>query len=106
MFLFMMSFYCEDTDNQTVNHGRGSSDLLDALVKELEAGVTVADEGTLLDELSEHLRPAQLTVELLLRSVPRLQETCRTKMSRYSQGLRLILRCGFKFKLMHHEMTE
>lgn len=66
-----------------MNHNHGSSDLLDALVKELEAGVPVADEGTLLDELSEHLSPRQLTVELLLRSVPRLQETCRKKTLQY-----------------------
>lgn len=69
--------------SEPVNHSRGSSDLLDALVEELEAGVPVADEGTLLDELSEHLSPRQLTVELLLRSVPRLQETCRKKTLQY-----------------------
>lgn len=59
------------------------SDLLDALIEELKAGVAVADEGALLDELSEHLSPRQLAVKLLLRSIPRLQKTCRTRRSRF-----------------------
>lgn len=58
---------------------RCCSDLLDALVEELEAGVAVADEGALLDELGEHLGPSQLAVKLLLCSIPRLQKTCRSR---------------------------
>lgn len=58
---------------------RRSSNLLDTLVEELETGVAVADEGALLDELSEHLGPRQLAVKLLLRSIPRLQKTCSTR---------------------------
>lgn len=50
------------------------ADLLDALVEELEAGVAVADEGALLDELGEHLRARELRVELLLSAIARLEE--------------------------------
>lgn len=59
--------------------GRDLSHLLDALVEELQAGVAVADERALLDELSEHLRSGQLHVELLLRPLTRLQEPWRVR---------------------------
>lgn len=39
--------------------------------------MAVADKAALLDKLREHLRPGQLSVELLLRSLPRLKEACR-----------------------------
>lgn len=58
--------------------GRDPEHLLDALVEELQAGVTVADEGALLDELGEHLGPGQLAVELLLRPLAGLEEAWGT----------------------------
>lgn len=61
--------------------------LLDTLVEELKAGVSVTNKGALLDELSEHLSPRHLDVEFLLRPVTGLQETCRNR--RPEQTIRL-----------------
>ena len=44
------------------------------VIKEGQAGVFVADEGTFLNEADEHLRFGHQRVELLVRAVAALQE--------------------------------
>lgn len=60
----------QGSDRPPGSRERGrASDLLHALVEELQAGVTVADERALLDKLREHLRLGELGVKLLLRAI-------------------------------------
>lgn len=49
--------------------------------------MAVADKAALLDKLREHLRPGQLSVELLLRSLPRLKEACRQEAQSLSHAV-------------------
>lgn len=44
-------------------------DLLNTLIKELQACMSVTDEGALLYELREHLSPRELGVKFLLRPI-------------------------------------
>lgn len=41
--------------------------------------MAITDEGALLDELSEHLGPGQLGVELLVGAFTGLQEACESQ---------------------------
>lgn len=52
-------------------YGSGNH-LLDAVVKEGQTGVLVANEGALLNETDEDLGLSQLAVELLVGAVPAL----------------------------------
>lgn len=48
------------------------TDLLNTLVEEFEACVSVTDEGALLDKLREHLSLGEVGIKLLLGPVSRL----------------------------------
>ena len=53
--------------------------LINALVKESQAGVLITDEGALLYETAEHLSLDHEGVEPLVGAVSALQETYETK---------------------------
>lgn len=57
----------------------GEPHLVDALVKERQAGVLIADKRTLLDEAAEHLGLYHERVEALVGSVAALQKACGRK---------------------------
>lgn len=56
---------------------------VNAVVKERQAGVFVADERAFLDEADEHLGLGHERVKLLVRAVAALQESCRFKTSNF-----------------------
>lgn len=62
-----------------------------AVVEEGQAGVFVTDERALLDKADEHLGFCHQGVELLVRAVAALQETCGHKSSMNHQEINLNL---------------
>lgn len=50
--------------------------LVDAVVKESQTGVFVADKRALLDEADEHLGLGHERVELLVRAISALEKAC------------------------------
>lgn len=54
----------------------GEPHLVDALIKERQAGILIADKRALLDEAAEHLSLDHERVEPLVGAVTALQEAC------------------------------